>query len=365
MKKLLLFTIFLLWLSNFCFSQILMGKIEQAKISESEVKAPPYDSLEAFIEYGSYYNYNVPNNERCTKSEFYNRYVGLQIYYPLFKNNYSADEIIIFKKTGTTNLLEWSDIGEKYFTIQKIQSSFEKSEFFYGIKSIRTDIPYILTDGLLFELRDNTSNETIYVVEPSFNTKFILTAYYSKINEIINSNTFVSLKDVSIRKVPLGDDLVLVEKNTEWKGELTLLRQKELWGNDDQSSEAQDVKFMVILIREPDTIIVNLYSEDHPMYLTDLFVAKNDLEKQKQQAQNEQKLRLDKLTKKYGDKYSKLIYQGQVDIGMTKDMCLESWGPTLNRRKYTDSSGEIEVWNYVGIGKLFFSNDKLNNIIRY
>ena len=365
MKKQFLFTFILFGIGNFCFSQISMGKIEQAKISESKIKAPTYDSLETFIEYGSYYNYSVPNNERCTKSEFYSRYIGLQLYYSMFKNNYSADEIIIFKKTGTTNLLAWSDIGEKYFTIQKIQSSFEKSEFFNDIKAIRKDIPNSLTDGLLFELRDNINNETIYVVEPSFNTKFILTAYYSTINKIINSNTYIALKDVSVRKVPLSDNVVLVEQNTEWKGELTLLRQKDLWGTDDQSSEAQDVKFMVILIREPDTIIVNLHSKDQPESLENLFIAKNDFKKQKQQAQNEEKHKIDKLTQKYGEKYGKLINQGQVSIGMTKEMCVVSWGPTLNRRKYTDSSGEIEVWNYLGIGKLYFSNGKLNNIIRY
>jgi len=57
-----------------------------------------------------------------------------------------------------------------------------------------------------------------------------------------------------------------------------------------------------------------------------------------------------------------LIYQGKVKIGMSKKMCVESWGETSSRQKITDKRGVSEVWRY-NTGTLVFRNSVLTKII--
>ena len=360
-----LLTIILLFITNFCYSQISIGKIEHTKISENEVKIPPYDSLENFTDYGDYYKNGVPEYERCAKSEFYKRYVGLQIYYPMFSDNYQTDGTIIFKNEGSIKLLNWSDIGERYFSIQDIQYPFEKSAFFEGIKALKHEIPLFMTDALVFELKDNSSNERIYVVEQSYSVKFILTPYYTKANQFFDENDFIAIKDYTANKVPLGGGFVPVEKGSRWKGKLTLLRIKDLQEDDYDGADAEDIKYKVVLSNDSNKIIVSLYCDDDYNCLRNFFTTQEIFKEQNQQEQNAAKIRLDQLMKRYGDQYGKEIYEGRVSLGMTKEMCEEAWGTTLNRRSYTNSSVKIELWKYVGFGKLYFTNGKLSDIVRY
>src|SRR5690606_9060487 len=121
-------------------------------------------------------------------------------------------------------LLSWSDIGDRSFTIQNI-ADFGKSDFFNEIQSPKNkrNMDY---NYLLIELKDNSNDEIIYVVESKYYVNFILVPYYEKMKKNIDGNIFVATKDFSGTKIPLSetDFSLYVDKNTEWKGELTILK---------------------------------------------------------------------------------------------------------------------------------------------
>jgi hypothetical protein len=228
---------------------------------------------------------------------------------------------------------------------------------------------------MLFELKDNLNNETIYAVETSYSVKFILVPYFENIKDRIKSNKFISTRDFSADKVPLRktNGELYVGKNSEWNGELTILRKKDITivydeSNNKPQESDQDIRYMVILSQKNDTIIIPLNGTDNDKGqwgLEDVFTVKNNFEKQKAQNQNDEKLKVSNLIKKYGEKFGKLVYQKKMTIGMSKDMCSDIYGITLNRKKYKNASGEIEVWEYTGMAKLYFKNGKLNEIINY
>lgn len=67
------------------------------------------------------------------------------------------------------------------------------------------------------------------------------------------------------------------------------------------------------------------------------------------------------LTKKFGSANAALILEGKVRIGMTKDMCEESWGHPDDINKTIGSWGTHEQWVY-GNSYLYFEGDKLTAI---
>jgi len=69
-----------------------------------------------------------------------------------------------------------------------------------------------------------------------------------------------------------------------------------------------------------------------------------------------------KLIKKYGQQNSKLIIEGKVRIGFTKQMCIESWGEPEEINKTSGSYGVHEQWVYGNGNYLYFENGVLRTI---
>ena len=74
--------------------------------------------------------------------------------------------------------------------------------------------------------------------------------------------------------------------------------------------------------------------------------------------------RINKLSAKYGKYYAKLIAEGKVVRGMTKEMCKESWGEPDDINVSIGSWGRHEQWVYGEIHSsyLYFENGKLTAI---
>ena len=87
---------------------------------------------------------------------------------------------------------------------------------------------------------------------------------------------------------------------------------------------------------------------------------------QKEQKDQTRKAELQKrkasLIKKYGHTNGTLISEGKVRIGMTKEMCRESWGEPEDINKTTSSYGTHEQWVYGYGSYLYFENGKLTTI---
>ena len=147
MNRTLFFTAITILLSISAFSQIEMGKIEKATENETKVSFPVYDNLENFINQSEYYRAKITKilesgsginpftEKQCDENEYYKRYNGLKIYYPTYSDEYKKNSILFFKKTDKIETLNWSQIGNKYFTIVSINPFLDESELYNEAKS--------------------------------------------------------------------------------------------------------------------------------------------------------------------------------------------------------------------------------------
>ena len=374
MKRTLFFTSITILLSISGFSQIEMGKIEKATGNETKVSFPVYDNSENFIIQSEYYKAKITKilesgsgknpfaEKQCDENEYYKRYNGLKIYYPTYSNEYKKNSILFFKKTDKIEILNWSQIGNKYFTIVSINPFLDESEIYNEAKSSLSKDFYA---DILFELKDSISNETIYVFESQYNPQFILVPYFEKMKEQINGKTFIAISDFNAIKNPVSktDFSLYIDKGTEWKGEFTLLRKKDLKAEMSNETDDEETLFAVLLSNEKDKVIFDL--QNSRWNFENVLLSKNDFEKQKSTNATKNKLEENVLIKKYGEKFGKLVYQKKLEIGMSKEMCSDVCGITLNKKKVKNANGEIEIWEYTGILKLYFKNGKLSEIVKY
>lgn len=373
MNKKLLITVVASLITISSFSQIEMGKIEKAVDVESKTKFPVYVPTENFINHSDYYKAKItkilesgsgknPFEEKeCDENEYYKRYNGLKIYFPSYSVDYKKDYITFFKKTDKIEILDWTKTGNKYFTIISIVPQFQNSEFFNDASNFGKD----LYGRMLFELKDNSSNEIIYAASSSYEPGFILVPYFEKKKELINGKTFIAVSDFDAIRNPVSKTnyTLNIDKGTQWKGELTLLRKKDIKIEESNNVNDEETLLTVILSNEKDKAIFDL--EGSRWNFENVLLTKNDFEKLKNGNTNKNKSDESIFIKKYGEKFGKLVYQKKLTIGMSKDMCSDICGITLNRKKIKNASGEIEIWEYTGILKLYFKNGKLSQIVNY
>jgi predicted secreted acid phosphatase len=183
--------------------------------------------------------------------------------------------------------------------------------------------------------------------------------------EQINGKTFIAISDFNAIKNPVSktDYSLYIDKGTEWKAELTLLRKKDLKTEDIDETNDEETLFAVLLSNEKDKVIFDL--ENSRWNFENVLLSKNDFEKQKNTNATKNKSEENALIKKYGEKFGKLVFQKKLEIGMSKEMCSDVCGITLNKKMIKNANGEIEVWEYTGILKLYFKNGKLSEIVKY
>lgn len=356
----------LLAITSLCIhsnAQISVTTVEKKEPEKKVIPAPAYDSLEAFISYGSYYrtHWRIPNDEKCTVEEFYKRYVGLQIYYPSYSNEFNKNSTIFFTDSNPLKYLTWEEVGDKYYTILKIHPTLDKTQYYERVKKDK-NIGLGLSGALLLELKDETTGQIIHSVEYDYSDRFILVPYFVKRQQLLKNNTLVASDYISARKFPNVDEFLRVNEKTELSGEFTLIRSEVLGKSNNPDSDESVILVYLLKNNENTFILFNDSQKGRPVF-SDVIMFKDDLEKQESRKIAEEKARVDGYVKKYGAEYGKLVAKNQVKIGMTKQMCEDAWGTTFDKKRFTDSAEEKEIWRYVGKGRLIFVNGILTNII--
>ena len=64
---------------------------------------------------------------------------------------------------------------------------------------------------------------------------------------------------------------------------------------------------------------------------------------------------------KYGNYWGKLVAEKQLEIGMTKQMCRDSWGEPNSINRTSTRYGNHEQWVYTTI-YVYFDNGKISAI---
>lgn len=344
-------------------AQISVTTVERKEPEKKVIPTPAYDSLEAFVSYDSYYraNWQIPKDEKCTVEEFYKRYVGLQIYYPSYSNEFNKTSTIFFTDSTPIKYLTWEEVGDKYYTILKIHPSLDKTQYYDLIKQEK-NIGLGLSGALLLELKDETTGQTIHSVESDYSNRFILVPYFVKKQQLLKNNTLVATDYISARKFPNVDEFIRVYEKTELSGEFTLIRSEVLGKSNNPDSDESIILVYILRNNENAFLLFNDNQRGRPVF-SDVITFKNELQKQESKKTAEEKARVDGYVKKYGAEYGKLVAKNQIKIGMTKQMCEDAWGITFDIKRFTDSAEEKEIWRYVGKGRLIFVNGILTNII--
>lgn len=68
------------------------------------------------------------------------------------------------------------------------------------------------------------------------------------------------------------------------------------------------------------------------------------------------------LCQKYGDKYGSLIIDKKIDIGMSPEMCRESWGYPIRVLTGSNKLGDYTEWIYSNNRHIYFVNNKVVEI---
>ncbi|MDD3723485.1 MAG: hypothetical protein PHW92_13545, partial [Lutibacter sp.] len=332
--------------TSFCIhsnAQISVTTVEKKEPEKKVIIAPEYDSLEAFVSYNSYYrtHWRIPNDEKCTVEEFYKRYVGLQIYYPSYSNEFNKTSTIFFTVSNPLKYLTWEEVGDKYYTILKIHPSLDKTQYYDCVKKDK-NIGLGLSGALLLELKDETTGEVIYSVESDYSNRFILVPYFVKRQQLLKNNTLVATDYISARMFPNVDEFLRVNEKSELSGEFTLIRSEVLGKSNNPDSDESVILVYLLKNKENTFILFNDSQRGRPVF-SDVITFKDDLQKQESRKIAEEKARVDGYVKKYGAEYGKLVAKNQVKIGMTKQMCEDAWGTTFDKKRFTDSAEEKEI----------------------
>jgi len=359
-----------IWFCNHCFGQITMTEFDKKdKVEEKIIPQPKYDSSEDFIDYESYYislgqerHLSYEQKEMCSESEYYKRYIGLQIFYPPHVDNYNEDETFFIKRPFETPL-KWSEVGNRYYTILNIfvnYDSLPSKEKVYE-KLMSDEHKKIKDFYKILILKDNITGDTIHsAFGPYRKHSFILVPYFESLKQAYDGKTIIAYKHCSALKLPMTDaNDEVIEEGSLWKCKVTLIRDKELIFH----QESDDIFIAFLLSDSKKTIFAYSESErgepffDNNFMLYDSYLKINNKEKKEQESS------MNNLIRKYGKEYGLLISQHKVKIGMTKEMGVESWGVAYKILNKSTKSRILEIYEYPGGRELVFVNGILTEII--
>ena len=112
-----------------------------------------------------------------------------------------------------------------------------------------------------------------------------------------------------------------------------------------------------------DRLIDSRIIKDNQRLAAEKKIAEEKLEQlENKRIAKETEVRHNILVKKYGKHIADLIIKGFVETGMTKKMCIESWGEPDDINKTSGSFGVHEQWVYGSGSYLYFENGKLTTI---
>lgn len=268
---------------------------------------------------------------------------------------------------------------------------------------VTTRSSYGGSDKQVFELTDTTDGMKVYCEPkgfiPDVNRDFVVLGYYEKMRQLYIGRSFVYKKYYSYG---IADSYEGYKKynnliNLETKKVGDSIPENSIWKCVDigaynvtqhEKSGDGDKRCPVILIFENEKLgKYYSYTQDYlgkpfeeteycfwitdkgheeerlPLYLGKFldptqqeYIAKREKET-KQYFANQKK----RMIAKYGKYWGKLVAEGQLEIGMTKQMCRDSWGEPESINRTSTRYGNHEQWVYTTI-YVYFDNGKISAI---
>lgn len=238
------------------------------------------------------------------------------------RTNRRMNQKIILKNSETGNLFQYTpgfDTNAKWV----VKGFYEK------MKQLHVGKQFYYIEGAIF------SNDKDFILDLQTN---------EKVNAIKNESKW-TCTDISIKITQKGDYSLV----GDYRSRVVLIIENE-----------QSQKFYCYLQNEYGYPIKNEFTSNETKG-TNLFLGKFLDKEQFEKFNINLKERKLLLTKKYGAGNADAILKGVVKLGMTRDMCIESWGEPEKRNTTKGSYGVHEQWVYYS-QYLYFENGILTAI---
>ncbi len=338
---------FLLFVYFICINQVYAQiTILEDKIKESKVEICPYDSMsnlkelkeedgrygfrhlkgQTMLYCGDPWNYNY-NSPKCPVGDYY-LIKDVEIYPGSSLKKYCVFKI---ENTKTHELYSFNNYLSEFNYSWVVVGYYEKQ------KSIHVGKEYVYRGDLGLSISDK---DGFFNIETDTITKNI------------KDGTIWKCVDVSVKmrtskewKYEMGDKrspIVLVLDNPEYGKHYCYLE-------DSFASHFSTKNMFYKDMADGLPLICGKFVEKKAY---DKINAINAQEKAKRKAE---------LTKKFGTSNAKLIMEGKIRIGMTKQMCKEAWGEPDYINRTTSVYGSTEQWCY-GDTYVYFEGNKITTI---
>ena len=303
-----------------------------------------------------------------------------------YKGKYITNERIFMQKPL---MYKMDTIRSGYYTPF---NEIEGKEF--QIINIEHEYPKNDYNQLKFSLLSKDNDSLIWMInEPDkyWRSPAIIVSFYEKINKSFRGKTFAT-RNLCCNQEFWATNLDTGDKHAEIKGQLKCI-DLSLTGAKNEFmtpklifEDSVGTKYGIDITKTPllkDFLIdgyYTLFSNTQNALtindLTDIEIIKKNLKKvQEEKIANEQKEkeeeiklakerneRYNRLQKKYGNRIGRLIIDKKVELGMTKKMCIESWGEPEDINTTAGSYGTHEQWVYGSGNYLYFENGILTTI---
>lgn len=214
------------------------------------------------------------------------------------------------------------------------------------------ELPYCKDDVYLV-LQNPIDNSNLYFKAESYNenkTSYIILGYYEKLKQLYIGKTYKPKMFCALFSL---DSNELVRNNVPEKLECV-----DVTFLDKQWSPAA----LVLKGNDDKSYYVELERLNSSLYDLEAYNAEKAAKEQEKAEFRK------KMIAKYGSVNGKLIADGKVKVGFTKQMCIDAWGEPDKINYTTNKYGKSEQWVYdysiIGCSKsyLYFSNGKLTTI---
>lgn len=366
---------------------------------------PPYDKREKSDYTGRVYPfmfkdtvkvYNAISNIPLIKADSYGRETGSN-----FKNFATVKYKPYYYFSGIMNGNSYTSIstdGEKvsnrYYTVTNVFIKKQKdsiiSEISKKLRDFPEDITYVDKDlfvsfdaydysDKIFQLQDDISKEKMLVFDLR---DFIFVPYFLKQKQLYNSKKLIAIinngEDFKTTDFTKNEDYSVKNKSV-WNTEVTLLSKREIFDKNAKLGLGNYFIAYKLTNDQGTTLIFKGLDGGNIQFINyDEYVKQEELRKLNEEQRNDrirkeeiarkarilaiEKARKDLLINKFGDELAETILQGNVQIGMTREMCEFAWGKPYDKDITIVKNRTVEYWKYTWKKSLYFDNNILVRI---
>ncbi|TAE40874.1 MAG: hypothetical protein EAY66_01765 [Sphingobacteriales bacterium] len=277
---------------------------------------------------------------------------------------------------------DYNSLSAKYFKIIDVIDNTDRDKFMNKYNEM----------GLYLKLESQENHDTLFYqvvkvrqhLDSRTSYPFIIVGYFEKLKQLNINKRFIAQKDITELSEINSGKPVNCFAGSEWNCvDVTLIETKGgiylepvFVFKDSLSNEIavgveyawEGVNTSIKDFSSKESVLREKRKQEEELKKQ---IAEEKMQKQQNVIQSKKnsastaqakKIRRENLIKKYGINQGTLIADGKVAVGMTKEMCIASWGRPQDINRTTGTFGVHEQWVYNLKSYLYFEKDILTTI---